>query len=130
MSTPLRVNDDLFQEAEVEGSLLNRSTAKQVEFWAKLGKQVAHSVTPADILALMQGIAEIHIQIPASQPVNPEDVFAAVDKASATKKLGQQITRNTIYYEASKSNPGLLDRVKPDGSRCAGHFSGGSFLPE
>ncbi len=130
MSTPLRVNDDLFQEAEAEGSLLNRSTAKQVEFWAKLGKQVAHLATPADILALMQGIAEIHIQIPASQPVNPENIFAAVDKASSTKKLGQQITRRALYYEASKSHPGLLDQVKPDGSRRAGHFSGGSFLPE
>ncbi len=82
MSTPLRVNDDLFQAAEAEGTLLNHSTAKQIEFWAKLGKQVAHSVTPTDILALMQGIAEVHIQIPASQPVNPEDVFAAVEKAN------------------------------------------------
>ena len=107
MSSPLRINDDLFQEAEAEGSLLNRSTAKQVEFWAKLGKRVAHSATPADILALMQGIAEIHIQIPAAQPVNPEDVFAAVDKANSTKKLGQQITRGTLYYEASK-NPGKI----------------------
>lgn len=130
MSTPLRVNDDLFQAAEAEGALLNRSTAKQVEFWAKLGKRVAHSVTPADILALMQGIAEIHIQIPASQPVNPGEIFAAVDKASSTEKLGQQITRGALYYEASKSRPGLLDQVMPDGTRCAGHFNGGSFLPE
>ncbi len=130
MSTPLRVNDDLFREAEAEGSLLNRSTAKQIEFWAKLGKRVDHSVTPADILALMQGIAEVHIRIPVSQPVNPEEVFAAVDKANSTESLGQQITRDTLYYEASKSRPGSLVQVMPDGTRRVGHFNDGSFLPE
>lgn len=130
MSTPLRVNDDLFQEAEAEGVLLNRSTAKQIEFWAKLGKRVAHSITPADMLALMQGIAEIHIQIPVSQSINPEDVFAAVDKANSTEKLGQQITRSTLYYEASKHRPGFLDQVMPDGTRRTGHFSDGVFSPE
>ncbi|HEB86693.1 MAG TPA: hypothetical protein ENI68_06735 [Gammaproteobacteria bacterium] len=130
MSTPLRVNDNLFQEAEAEGSLLNRSTARQVEFWAMLGKRVAHSITPADILALMQGIAEVHIRIPASQPVNPEELFAAVDKAISTGKPGRRITRDTLYYEASKSRPGLLDQVMPDGTRRTGHFNSGSFLPE
>jgi len=130
MSTPIRVNDDFFKEAEAEGVLLNRSAAKQVEFWAKLGKRVANSITPTDMLALMQGIAEVHIQIPASQAVNAGDVFAAVDKASSTDKLRQRISGGTLYYEASKSRPGLLDQVMPDGTRRTGHFSGGSFLSE
>lgn len=130
MSTPLRVNDGLFQDAEAEGSLLSRSAAKQVEFWAELGKRVAHSVTPADMLALMQGIAKVHIEILASQPVNPENVFDMVDKASSAEQSGQQITRGTLYYEVSKSRPGLLDQVMPDGTRRTGHFSNGSFMPE
>jgi len=130
MSTPLRVNDNLFQEAEAEGSLLNRSAAKQVEFWARLGKQIAHSVTPADMLALLQGIAEIHVQIPVSHPVNPDGIFAAVDKANSTGKSRQQMTRATLYYETSKNQPGLLDQVMPDGTRRTGHFRNGSFLPE
>lgn len=128
MSTPLRVNDGLFQDAEAEGSLLSRSAAKQVEYWAELGKRVAHSATPADILALMQGIARVHIEIPTTQPVDPENVFEMVDKASS--KSGQQITRDVLYYEASKSRPGLLDQVMPDGIRRTGHFSKGSFMPE
>lgn len=130
MSTPLRVNDGLFREAEAEGSLLNRSAAKQVEFWAELGKRVAHSVTSADLLALMQGIAAIRVELPEPQPVTPEHVFAAVDKASASGQLGTQITQGHLYFEASKSRPGLLDRVMPDGSRHVGHFSNGAFVPE
>ncbi len=130
MSTPLRVNDSLFKEAEAEGSLLNRSAAKQVEFWAELGKRIAHSVTPADMLALMQGIADVHVKVIESQPVMPEGVFATVDKKRNSRQLGQQITRGSLYYEASKTRPGLLDQVLPDGSRHAGRFSDGSFIPE
>ena len=130
MSTPLRVKNSLFKEAEVEGSLLNRSAAKQVEFWAELGKRVAHSVTPADMLALMQGIADVRVEVPESKPLNPEQVFAEVDKASSTEQLGQQITRGALYYEVSQSRPGLLDQIMPDGSRRTGRFSNGSFMSE
>lgn len=130
MSSPLRVNDNLFHEAEAEGSLMNRSAAKQVEFWAELGKRIAHSVAPADMLALMQGIAQVRIELPESKPVNPDGVFAAVDKARSTGELGQQITRAGQYYEASQGRPGLLDRVMTDGSRQSGHFRNGEFLPE
>jgi len=130
MSTPLRVNESLFHEAEAEGSLLNRSAAKQVEFWAELGKRVAHSVSSADLLALMQGIADVRVELPESRPVDSEQVFAAVDKASGKKQSGQKITRGHVYYEASLSRAGLLDQVMPDGSRRSGHFRNGEFTPE
>ncbi|NOX08068.1 MAG: hypothetical protein GXP22_01025 [Gammaproteobacteria bacterium] len=130
MSTPLRVNDRLFKDAEAEGSLMNRSTAKQVEFWAELGRRVAPSVSPANMLALMQGIAQVHIEIPDLQPVNPDHVFDVVDKASASGLLGQQITQGGLYYEVSKTQPGLLDQVMPDGQRLAGRFNSGLFIPE
>ncbi len=128
MSTPLRVNNRLFQDAAVEGSLMNRSTAKQVEFWAELGKRVAHSITSADLLALMQGIADVRVEVAVSKPVSPEQLFAEVDNASV--QLGQRITANTLFYEASVTRPGMLDQVMPDGSRCSGRFSDGQFLPE
>ncbi len=130
MSTSLRVNDSLFQDAEVEGSFMNRSTAKQVEFWAELGKRVAQSVTPVDMLALMQGIANVRVELPDSQPIDSEKVFAAVEEARSSYQLGNQVTRGGLYYEASKSRPGLLDRVMPDGVRHVGHFENGSFVAE
>jgi len=130
MSTPLRVNKHLFKEAEAEGAVMNRSTAKQVEFWAELGKRVAPSVTPVEMLALMQGIAQVRIELPDSQPINPQQVFSAVDKASSSGGLGQQISRSGLYYEASKSRPGLLDRVLANGSRQTGRFDNGIFVTE
>ncbi len=130
MSTPLRVNDSLFKDAEIEGSFMNRSTAKQVEFWAELGKRVAQSVSPSDMLALMQGIANVRVELPESQPINPEQVFVAVEEASTSYQLGNKVTHGGLYYEASKNRPGLLDRIKPDGARQTGRFENGSFIAE
>lgn len=130
MSTPLRVKDRLFQEAEAEGALMNRSTAKQVEFWAQLGKILSHSISNDDILALMQGIARVQIEFPKAVRIDPQQVFTAVDKASQSGDLEPQITRDGVYYEASTRYPGLLDEVRPDGSRRSGHFSDGKFITE
>ena len=130
MSTPLRVKDGLFQEAEAEGALMNRSAAKQVEFWAQLGKTLAHSISNADILALMQGIAKIQIEIRETAPIAPAKIFAAVDKAGQSGDLGRQITGGGLYYEASVSRPGLLDEIRPNGSRRSGRFSKGKFIAE
>lgn len=130
MSTPLRVKDGLFQDAEAEGSLMNRSAAKQVEFWAELGKRVAHSVSPTDMLALMQGIAEVRVAVVAPERVDSAQIFAAVEKARSGGQLGQQITRGRTYYEASLTTAGLLDRVTPDGQRQTGRFENGVFVVE
>ncbi|NOY72998.1 MAG: hypothetical protein GXP14_11590 [Gammaproteobacteria bacterium] len=130
MSTPLRVKDALFRDAEAEGSLMNRSAAKQVEFWAELGKRVAHSVSPSDMLALMQGIAEVKVAVSAPERVDPEQIFLAVGQARSKGQSGQQITRGRAYFEASLTVPGLLDRVMPDGQRQTGRFENGVFIVE
>lgn len=130
MTKSLRVNDNLHHEAETQGSLLHRSAAKQVEFWAELGKRVDEFATASDLLALMQGIAKVHIEIPAMKAIEPMSVFTEVDENRSAGQLGQSITRNKPYYEASKERPGLLDLVMPDGSRETGHFNNGEFIIE
>ncbi len=130
MSTPLRVSDDLFKEAEIEGSLMNRSAAKQVEFWAEIGKRVAHSVSTVDMLALMQGIAVVRVDVPVPAPLEPEQIFARVEQARAAGTLGQKITQGRTIYEASQTRPGLLDKVTPDGQRQTGRFENGVFIVE
>ena len=122
MSTPLRVSDRLIQEAQSEGSIMHRSVPKQLEYWAELGKRVAHSVSATDLVALMQGIAELRVEIPTSKPLNPDSVFAAVDSMATTGELAQQLTQGRMYYEASKHRPGYLDQVMPDGNRSTGRW--------
>lgn len=128
MSTPLRVSDALFEDAEAEGSLMNRSAAKQVEFWAELGKRVAYSISPADMLALMQGIAEVQVEIASPDRVDPTQLFETVN--NTIEKLGNKITQGRVYFEASITKSGFLDKVMPDGQRQTGRFENGLFVAE
>ena len=130
MSVPIRVNDDLAREAEIEGDLMHRSMPKQVEYWAELGKRLSNSLRPKDLLALMQGIAEIRVEIPPPPTVEAEEVFEAVEMASASGRLGPQLTQGYMYYEASTNRPGYLEQEMPDGTRRIGQFKDGEFIAE
>ncbi len=129
MSTALRLDDDLIREAELEGRLNKRTTPKQIEFWADIGKQVAELVNPGDLIAVKQGFARLQVKSAPSTPVEPDEVFEALERDRANERLSALVTRASVYYEASRTQPGLLDRVRPDGTRETGHFRSGEFIP-
>jgi len=130
MSFLLSVNDTLYQEAEAHGSLLYRSAAQQIEYWAKLGKRIEEDASTSDLQALLAGIANIQFEIPPMKAIEPMSVMTDVDQKISAGQFSQSITRHSLYYEASKERPGLLDQVMPDGTRKTGHFKNGEFIIE
>ncbi|MCF6355843.1 MAG: ParD-like family protein [Candidatus Polarisedimenticolaceae bacterium] len=128
MSTALRLDDRLVHEAEAEAGLLKRTVPKQIEYWAEIGKLVIHQVTPHDLLALSQGLAQVQVVPVASMPINTDELFAVVKQESRSGHLSRSVTQAKIYYEASTTELGLLDQVLPDGSREMGHFLNGQFI--
>ncbi|MEN8180656.1 MAG: hypothetical protein ABFS39_18825 [Pseudomonadota bacterium] len=129
MSIALRLNDDLVHEAETEAQIHKRSTPKQIEYWAQIGKAVARNASSSDLLALMQGFAQVQVNTRPSAPVDPDKVFAAVEQSRSDGSLHQAVSQARERYEASQTHPGLLDRVLPDGQRETGHFQNGEFVP-
>jgi hypothetical protein len=129
MSTALRLDDDLIREAEREGRLNKRTTPKQIELWAEIGKQLAELITPNELIAVQQGFARLRIEATHAKPVEIDEVFEAVEQDRTAGRLSAMVTQAPIYYETSRSRPGLLDRVQPDGTRTTGHFRNGEFVP-
>jgi hypothetical protein len=129
MSIALRLNDDLVHEAETEALLNKRTAPKQIEYWAQIGKSVARNASASDLLALMQGFAQVQVNHIPSAPVNPDEVFAAVEQARQDGALRDAVSRSQVIYETSQTHPGLLDRVFPNGRRHSGHFRNGEFIP-
>lgn len=128
-ANPLRLNQDLVSAAEREGMVQKRSIPKQIEFWATLGKAVANVLDYSDIFAVLQGLKKINVEPVDPVGVAPDDVFAALEQKRNDGQLSQQVTKAIIYYEASKSRPGLLDQVnRATGERKTGHFSNGEFI--
>ncbi|MFV1985130.1 MAG: hypothetical protein ACC657_16395, partial [Thiohalomonadales bacterium] len=85
---------------------------------------------PNELLALLNGLAEIRIEMLDSKPIDAQQLFATVDKKSKDGSLANEVNQGSVYYEASKTNSGLLDCVQEDGSRQAGYFRDGKFKPK
>ncbi len=130
MSIPLRLSDDLVHEAETEALLTKRSVPKQIEYWAAIGKAVAHTASNNDLLALVQGLAEVHIAPRNIGPIDADAIFAAVDQARESGALRRVISQAPLRYEASLTHPGLLDRIDAAGRRATGRFHNGEFIPD
>lgn len=40
MATAVKISDDLFENAKIKSKIFKRSTAGQIEYWAKIGQMI------------------------------------------------------------------------------------------
>ena len=127
----VRIDKDLALQAEREARIQNRSNAKQIEYWAKIGKAISSKLSIADVFAVSQGIKTIKLEVtPAVQsiPVNSDDIFNDLENDRAKGLLAKNVTSARIYYEASVEHPGYLDRVNSvTKKRQTGTIENGEF---
>jgi hypothetical protein len=128
MASPMRLSTALIEAAEREGAVQKRSTPKQIEFWAELGKAVERVVDLADVYAVIQGIKRLKVEPVASVAVDPQEVLVGIENSRRSGELAARVTSAAVYYEASPGRPGLLDRVNgATGERQTGQFQDGKF---
>ncbi len=128
MASPMRLDASLIAAAEREAALQKRSIPKQIEFWAELGKAVEHLIDFDDVVAVTQGLKTLEVSPLLSSTVRPDDVFADLEIQRSEGVLTENVTAAAIYYEASRTSPGCLDRVHSGtGKRETGHFQNGLF---
>ena len=127
----LRIDQNLASQAEREARIQNRSKAKQLEYWAKLGKAISSKLNITDVYAVSQGIKTIKIEVaPSAQsiPIDSDAIFNDLENDRTKGLLAKRVTTAKIYYEASVEHPGYLDRVNSiTKKRLAGSFKNGEF---
>ena len=127
----LRIDKDLALQAEREARIQNRSKAKQLEYWARIGKAVSSKLNIADVFAVSQGIKMIKLEVsPSVQSilVNSDAVFNDLENDRDRGVLANKVTSAKVYYEASVERPGYLDRVDSvTNKRQTGSFENGQF---
>ncbi|MBM9605772.1 TA system antitoxin ParD family protein [Desulfopila inferna] len=129
----LRIDANLAKQAEREARVENRSKAKQLEYWAKLGKAISSKLHIADAIAVTQGLKEIRLEY--SKPLQADGIDSDVifnDLEDDRKKniLARKVTSARVYYEASLTREGFLDKVDSlTGKRETGQFENGEFRP-
>jgi hypothetical protein len=127
----LRIDKELALQAEREARIQNRSKAKQLEYWAKVGKAISSKLSIADVFAVSQGIKTIKLEVsPSVQSmlVDSDAVFMDLENDRDRGLLAKNVTSAKVYYEASVERPGYLDRVNSiTKKRQTGSFENGEF---
>jgi hypothetical protein len=127
----LRIDQNLASQAEREAKIQNRSKAKQLEYWAKLGKAISSKLNITDVYAVSQGIKTIKLEVASSAQtisIDSDVIFNDLENDRAKGLLAKKVTSAKIYYEASVEHPGYLDRVNSiTKKRQAGSFKNGEF---
>ncbi len=127
----VRIDEKLALQAERESKNQNRSKAKQLEYWAKIGKALSAKVSMEDAVAVSQGIKTIRVEpSPSAQsiPMGSDEVFEALESDRAQGHLAEQVTSARIYYEASIEHPGYLEEIDSvTKTRQVGSFENGEF---
>lgn len=129
ISSPLRLDHKLVEAATAMGTLFKRSTPRQIEYWAELGRAVERELDAETVIALREGLAQLKVEPIKSAPVAASDVFAGLDASRASGNLKQAVSNARLRYQASTSAPGLLEQIQPDGKLVIGRFLNGQFIP-
>jgi len=129
MTTPVRLEDTLVRQAAAEAQVQRRSTPKQIEFWAEIGRAIAGEVSAEDLIAISQGIRKVKVEPVLPEPVTSDDIWADVEADRESGELSRHITRDRIVYQASERHRGYLEAIYPDGQKITGQFRNGRFEP-
>jgi hypothetical protein len=130
MSIPIRVSDELLEDAKQQIKLSYRSLTKQIEFWAQIGKEAEMNMTPADVAALVNGEVEIKVLRKKSEPIDFDSIFDEVESDRKAGTIKSKVLKDKVWYEESPKNPGMFFRLTNDGEQTLGKFSDGKFIPE
>ena len=128
----MKVGDELLEEARRTAAVANRSIAKQIEHWARLGRAVEQLVKTEDVMAFKAQIAD------------PTDSAKVVEARAALERLVQALADRTDrdaarrliletgkpVYEAVPARPDRVVQVWPDGRRIRGRVVEGEFVAE
>jgi hypothetical protein len=120
MSQPVKLSDQLVLDARLAGGAAERSIAGQVEFWAKLGREIEPLLEGDRALALCRSRAA-------------QSLSALIDGASSPagrSRLERHLASLPYpHYAPAPGAKGLLVRTDADGTRTVGRFVNRVFTP-
>ncbi|MDA8108267.1 MAG: hypothetical protein M0015_06505 [Betaproteobacteria bacterium] len=127
MGMPVKLSDRLVADAKSEASKTGRSTTRQVEHWARIGRE-AEKRLPKAVLEQLTGAEE-------GRPRLPHPVVSFFERLEQLDLRGA-VRRKLAYsrfpvYEADPDRADGIIEVHEDGRRVAGTWDlkAGRFVP-
>jgi hypothetical protein len=118
MGQPVKISDELVDDARAVVPFSQRSIAGQIEFWAGLGKAIEPLLGGDRALSLQMAGGER----PLSQ------LLSEVGTAKGRKRLESTLTKRPYpHYKPVPDHPDLICRIEEDGRETVGRFVGREF---
>lgn len=119
MGQPVKLSDELVDDARAVVPYSQRSIAGQIEFWAGLGK----SIEP-----LLRGDRSMLLRMSGAER-SLSQAIAEVGTTTGRKRLEAYLNQRPYpRYKPVPGDPGLLRRIESDGSETVGRFVGRDFV--
>jgi len=61
--------------------------------------------------------------------IDHAEVFAALEHQRLSGQLSTAVSQAAVRYQASQTQPGYIEAISADGTRCVGRFQHGVFVP-
>ena len=118
MGQPVKLSDELVDDARAVVPFSQRSIAGQIEFWAGLGK----SIEP-----LLRGDRALLLQMAGGErPIS--ELLAEVETTKGRKRLETILNKRPYpHYKPVVGHPELICRIEDDGRETVGRFVGREF---
>jgi hypothetical protein len=120
MGQPVKLSDELVNEARIAGATMQRSIAGQVEFWASLGKAMEAVMTGDDI----------HRTRKVSTARSLSESLETVNQPLGRARLAAYLdSRPFPRFIADPVEPRVFIRQDADGTQTRGRVVGRTFQP-
>lgn len=120
MGQPVKLSDELVNDARAVVPFSQRSLAGQIEFWAALGKSIEPLLRGDRVLALQA----------AGKERSLSRIMAEVDSVAGRQRLAAYLTQRPYpHYQPVPGRPELVCRMEADGSEIIGRFVDRKFVP-
>jgi hypothetical protein len=119
MGQPVKLSDELVNDARAVVPFSQRSIAGQIEFWAGLGK----SIEP-----LLRGDRALSLQMAGGErPLS--ELLAEVDTIKGRKRLEAVLKKRPYpHFKPVAGHPELMCRIEANGGETIGRFVGREFI--
>ena len=117
MSQPVKLSDTLVLDARLTGEVAERSIARQIEFWAKLGRAVEPLLQGVQVMALSRA--------GAAKPLSA--CLESVDSPTGRRRMSDHLQSLPFPHYEPADSPGMLVRISADGQRTVGRFVNRKF---
>jgi len=127
-ASPIRLQQDLMDDATLTGERYHRSASEQVEYWASIGRRISGVIDPDTLLSVAAGLARLHVEPVYGHAINPDLIFQNLEREREQGTLPDKVTSSPVKYQASSAQPGYLERIDENGRVTVGQFRGGEFI--